>query len=569
MRINRQFSRIVRTGCGVKNNLHMSTLQRYIKSPVLVTLLLASAATVDAQDTLRKKEVNVTSTFKPVLKDAAKINFNATAPAADTTRPKLQYTIPNQNLSFGFQPGSLKPLALQVDTGGKWSNESYVKIGYGSFKTPFAKAGISFGDGRNAGISIYAQHSSSKGKLPLQDYSNSAVDLAAFFKASKNMEWNVRFGGYQEQYNKYGYQPKTLTFPDDSVKVKFQTWRGRVSFHNINRTDLGISYAPELKVDVFNDQLSNSESNTYINLPLEKSLGQTFAVNIALTGNLSRYKPDGKTAIVNNSLSVAPSIFYKKPNVNVQAGIRPSWDNSNFKLFPNILAEFNSTDKRFSFQVGWTGYLRNSGFQYQASLNPWIWAPATVYNTKIEERYAGFKGSVGDHFTYSAKVAFNKLNDQPLFVNDTMSGKSFRVVNEPELKVINFGGELGYTVGEKFSLISNLSINQYTAKLNDKAWGLLPLEWKTNMRLQVLKDLYVNSTLYTFDGPWSLTKAGKKNLPAAMDLSAGLEFKVVKNVKLWAQFNNIFNKEYQRWNQYPVYGFNFLGGVVFSFAQKN
>ena len=87
------------------------------------------------------------------------------------------------------------------------------------------------------------------------------------------------------------------------------------------------------------------------------------------------------------------------------------------------------------------------------------------------------------------------------------------------------------------------------------------------MRVQVLKDLYVNTTIYAFDGPWSLTKAGREDLPLAMDLSAGLEFKVYKNIKLWAQFNNVFNKEYQRWNQYPVYGFNILGGVVFSFAQ--
>jgi len=87
--------------------------------------------------------------------------------------------------------------------------------------------------------------------------------------------------------------------------------------------------------------------------------------------------------------------------------------------------------------------------------------------------------------------------------------------------------------------------------------------------VQVLKDLYVNANLYAFDGPWSLNKTGRRDLPAAMDLSAGLEFKVVNNVKLWAQFNNVFNKEYQRWNQYPTYGFNFLGGVVFSFAQKN
>jgi len=176
---------------------------------------------------------------------------------------------------------------------------------------------------------------------------------------------------------------------------------------------------------------------------------------------------------------------------------------------------------------------------------------------------------LGDHFSYSAKLAYNKVNDQPLFVNDTFSGKSFRVVNESEMKVGNFGGELGYTVGEKFSVVSNLTVNNFHLKDEVKAWGLIPVEWKTNLRVQIMKDLYLNSTLYAFDGPWSLTEAGRKNLPAAMDLSAGLEFKIVKNVKLWAQFNNIFNKEYQRWNQYPVYGFNFLGGVVFSFAQKN
>ena len=78
----------------------------------------------------------------------------------------------------------------------------------------------------------------------------------------------------------------------------------------------------------------------------------------------------------------------------------------------------------------------------------------------------------------------------------------------------------------------------------------------------------MNSSMFVFDGPWSLDKSGRDHLPVAVDLSAGLEFRIVKNVKIWTQFNNIFNKEYQRWNQYPVYGFNFLGGVVFSFAQK-
>jgi hypothetical protein len=541
-----------------------------MKSTILLAGLVLTGITASAQDTVRKKEVTVTSTFKPVLKEAAKININATPPTPDTTRPRLQYSIPNQNLAFAFQPGTLKPLALQVDSGGKWDTDSYVKAGFGSLSTPFVQAGFSAGDGKNMGLNIYAKHYSSKGKIELQDVMHTNIDVNAFFKTAKNLEWDARFGGEQERYNKYGYEPQTLEFPEDSTKVRFQTWRGRVSFHNINRTEYGISYAPEIKIDAFNDQLSNAESNTYINLPLKKTIGTKFEADVALEANLSRYKPEGKTDVSNNYVTASPSIFYKTSGLNLQAGIKPSWNNGAFKLFPNVMAEIASSDQRFSFQAGWLGYLRYSGFQYMAHMNPWIWAPRTTSNSLIEERYAGFKGSAGDHFTYSAKVAYNKINDQPLFINDTIAGgKSFAVLNEPELKVVNFGGELGYNVGEQFSLITNLTLNQYKTKLNEKAWGLLPLEWNTTMKVQVLKDLYVNANLFAFDGPWSLGKQGQKNLPGAMDLSAGLEFKIVRNVKLWAQFNNIFNKEYQRWNQYPTYGFNFLGGVVFSFAQKN
>ena len=548
----------------------MTTSTLSMKYSILSALFFSIGFVASAQDSTKSKEVNVTSQFKPTLKEAAKINFNATPPAADTSKPKLQYNIPNQNLALAFQPVSLKPLALEVDSGGKWGNESYIKLGYGNFKTPLIQAGVSFGDGKNVGLNIYAKHTSSKGDIPYQEYSNSEADLNAFLKSAKNLQWNVRFGGQQQSFNKYGFQPITMVFPEDSIQVKYQTWRGRVNFHNIKRTDLGLSYSPELKIEAFNDQFNNSESNTYLNLPLQKTLGNEVEVDVAATANLSRYKPNNKDGIANNYFYVSPSVLFKRENIDVSAGIRPSWDNGNFKLLPNFLVEFKTANYPFSFQVGWTAYLRNSGFQYQAGLNPWILPPQTVNNTKVEERYLGLKGSIADHFNFSAKASMNFFTNQPLFVNDTASGKSFTAVNESELRVFSIGGELGYTVGEKFSLISNLSLNGFDLKDQAKAWGLLPLEWKTTMRAEVLKDLYINSSLYIFDGPWSRTKQNKtNNLPMASDLSAGLEFKVYKNIKLWMQFNNIFNKEYQRWNQYPVYGFNFLGGVVFSFAQKS
>lgn len=263
-----------------------------MKSSILATGLLLIGIAAAGQDTTGKK-IKITSSFKPVLKEAAKINFNASPAITDTSRPRLQYAIPNQNLNFAFQPGTLRPLALAVDTGANWTNESYVKAGFGNFSTPFVQLGLSVGDGKAAGINLYGRHVSSKGKLDYQDYSNTNAELNAFFKAG-NTEWSARLGGLQEKYNKYGYLPKTLRFPEDSLDVKLQTWRGRIAFRNINRTDLGISYSPEMKVDIFNDQLSNSESNTYINVPIQKMVDKKFGVDLALTGNFSIYKPEDK-----------------------------------------------------------------------------------------------------------------------------------------------------------------------------------------------------------------------------------------------------------------------------------
>jgi hypothetical protein len=526
------------------------------------------------KDTIGKGGVDIISSFKPVLREAAKINFEAAPPPADTTKAKLNYDIPNQNLLLAYTPGSLKPLALDIDSVMKFNNSSYVKAGFGSLRTPFIQAGISFGDGKTAGLNIYAKHVGSDGKRDFQKYTNTDLKLSGYFKSGNNLEWDASIGMKQHKTYKYGYEPASLVFNIDSLRQSFQTIAGRVAVHNINPTEFGLTYWPEVKIDVFTDNLKNAESNTVLNLPLQKKIGKEWAVNLGVTFDLTRLSPENKSALNNTMYYISPSVLYKTGKINVQAGIRPSWDNRTFKMFPNVLADIVTSDKRFTFQAGWTGYIRKTTYQYLASQNPWLWLPATFKNTWIEERFAGFKGSVGDHFSYSAKVAFNKLNNQPLFVNDTtagLGGKSFRVVNERQIKVTNFGGELGFAIHEKFSLITGLQFNQFSGlKDNAKAWGMIPLELKAAMRLQIIKDLWLKTDLFAWSGPRYLKKDGTAGkLGSATDLSAGLEFKITKNLNLWTQFNNVFNKEYQRWNQYPVYGFNFVGGIVFSFDQKN
>ena len=140
--------------------------------------ILFAAASFAQKDTTKKGGIDIISSFKPVLREAAKINFNASPPSADTTKAKLSYDIPNQNLLFAYQPGSLKPLALDVDSVAKFNNSSYVKVGFGSLRTPFVQAGISFGDGKSLRLSdsvylnptvrsnFYLMYKSNSGEYP-------------------------------------------------------------------------------------------------------------------------------------------------------------------------------------------------------------------------------------------------------------------------------------------------------------------------------------------------------------------------------------------------------------------
>jgi outer membrane receptor protein involved in Fe transport len=45
----------------------------------------------------------------------------------------------------------------------------------------------------------------------------------------------------------------------------------------------------------------------------------------------------------------------------------------------------------------------------------------------------------------------------------------------------------------------------------------------------------------------------------------GFEYKIKKQFGAFINLNNIFGKNYERWHNYPVYGFNVLGGLSLQF----
>ena len=534
---------------------------------ILLVVMLLPGVYLAAQDTSRRT-IEITSSFKPVLRNAAKINFNATPPPSDTAKPRLTYSIPAQNVFPGLLPVALNPLALTVDSNGAWVNSNFVKAGYGNLQTPFVQAGLSFPLGK-AKFNILADHVSSNGKLPDQDYSKTGAKGFVFTPLNEQVEFHASLGFASDKYYQYGYDHSKYTYDRDDLLQRFSTISGEAGIRNPVPTEFGLSYHPRLKVDVFSDNRNNNESNAVLELPLEKFVGNSFSLKLGFVADVTRFSPEKQDVITSNVFTIPVALGFRSTKFKVNAGMTPSWDNGSFKLLPNILVDIPVAGEKWIIQGGWISYYNKGSYQRFASINPYLAVPQQLLNNRMIERFVGFKGTVANHFNYNAKLGYTEFRNVPLFVNDTISGKSFNIAFEEQLKAFQLQGELGIVEAERFSLTGRFNWYKFNdQETEDRPWGLIPLELSANLRWNVYKDLWVTSDFYLWDGALYQNKNGTDGRSAgAIDFNAGLEFRITRQISLWSQFNNIFNSKYQRWNQYDNYGFNMLVGGIFKFDQ--
>ena len=528
-----------------------------------ITLLTASAAF--GQDTTRRKTIDITSSFKPSLQPAAKLNFNASPLIGDTTRPSLKYQIPVQNLAFSYYPIPLKPLAFS-DSLKPRTNGGYAKLGFGNFSTPYIDAGISFGDGIKTVGALNAFYTSSKGKMAHQKFGQLGVTGSGIIQTGNNHELTLK-GGYEAYKTyRYGFQPDTLKMGADSLLQRFNHAFAGIKFANKLKGDFGLYYAPEINIHFFNDNNSAKELQAKIDVPLEKTLGEKFGFVVGLHGSIANFRSD-KADFNNNLFYIDPAVKVKLDALQLHLGVTPSWNNKEFKLLPNFKASLPVADNKFVAEAGWTGYFTEQTYRYIAGMNPWVVQPAKLVNTTNSEFYAGIKASLDQHFSFRAKVGYIAMRNVPLFANDLKDGRSFEILYEPKMNAINVNGEITYRHGDAFYWTVLLNTYGYGGlKVNPKSYGLVPFELQSSVRAKLFKDFYLTADLYYFEGNWKRNKTGDPTRTRpGFDLNAGVEFTVYKNIKLWLALNNVLNNKYQRWNQYPVLGFQALGGVKFVF----
>ena len=519
------------------------------------------------QDSTKRQTIQVTSSFKPSLMPAAKIQFNATPPAPAEIRKRLSYPVPTPQWMPILQPVTLKPLALQIDTLGNRRKANFLKLGAGNFRGNSAELGITLLQNERSQWHFFGNHIAQRGNLPLQQYRNTKFETHASTKW-KSMELYGKASYQNDQYFLYGPDPYLINSPKDSLRRNYRDFSVVAGIRNGMIRKYAIIYRPEMKLQFFSDQLGAAETNAIIDLPVEKKMISSFSFLIRGQADLTRFTSN--TATFNNHVMWAnAAIQVHTSSLQGRIGVRPTWDNGSFVLLPDIQLDVPLTSQRTTFTMGWLGNVRKNNYQWMVAQNPFITAPVLQFNTRVIQLYAGFKGAFTEKINYRLTTGFTRMHHAPLFVNSFFPSRFF-LLNETRLDAIQAMGELSYIQQDKLDLRAGIEIFHFFKPLAyEKAFHMLPIQLKTNMRWKPIERITVKSDLFIWRGPQVLILPQTiDRLSNVYDLSSGIEYIASPVVSVWLQCNNILNQRYQRWNNYEVLGLNVLAGIRLTFDQK-
>ena len=194
------------------------TLSVAMKKILLPSILATFILPAMAQDTARKRTIDITSSFKPVLRTPDKIAFAASPAPTDTNRRVQPYAPIVQSLALMYLPSPLRPLAFENDSMVK-ANNVFLKAGFGNFSTPYLKGAAGFGAGKPLNGSVYGDLLASKGKLDHQQFSRfrGGADLYAQAGANHLAEAGLQLTGIKTY--RYGYGEKNVVPDADSLRL--------------------------------------------------------------------------------------------------------------------------------------------------------------------------------------------------------------------------------------------------------------------------------------------------------------------------------------------------------------
>jgi hypothetical protein len=538
-----------------------------------VIFLLLSTNDLNAQiDRNRKEEINITSAFKPSIVRTGKLEFRADPPLKDTSAYIFKYTQEPLNFRTSVGPIEVKPLAFksEADEENTLGETFFAKLGYGNIQNPFASLSYhSKAQGNH--FSLHADHNSAKGNIDDQQYANSSV-LTKFTKSINENQVADIFAGYDfNAYKLYGYDHAAVSIPPEQIKQHYHHAFAGLTYQYVAGSDGQTLFTPSMRYDYIRTNKLVGENQLHIKLPVSFRIASGLHLKTAIELQALQLSENGKKLDAKTLLQTPLSVDYAVKQISLNGGITPVLKNDKLSVLPELMASYMLPETAVRVKACLHNELNINSMYKLLHVNPFMLPVDTLTLFQEQQYFAGFDLHSSKGLQLSFKAGYSQFKNQPLFINNGAFGNELKVLNESALSALMLETNLTYIFSNMLKFSSGLKGYSFQKQVDyDEAYGLLPLELLFRLDWEPLEQLKTRFTTVLWSG--TMSKIGNNTdvkLQDAADISMGIEYILNKKWALWMDLNNIANSRYQRWNQYPSFGFNFIGGVRYAFNKKD
>lgn len=458
-------------------------------------------------------------------------------------------------------------------------DKHYVRAGFGNYFTPYID--LFTGSGRNKEYiySANVKHLSSKNGPVNKKASGNSQNLLDFsgkynLSDQSSIRGNINYERLGYKYYGYHLVPEdttVYTLPEDySTKQALNFFTTNVGYE----TKLGENFLFDLAggYAITGDKNNAKERQVSLNTSGKYSLSEESIIKLDIETFFTKRKDS--SSISRNYMSFKPMYFYKKGNLNVNAGAKVVYDNdtisdrSNVHVYPQLHAEFKVVDQ-LSAYGGFTGDMIRNTYRSMVQQNRYLGSDFVILNTnKAIEFYGGIKGSLNDKLSYDVRLAYQNYKYFNFYINAPLAPMEFvTAYDEDNTTVMNFKSELKYSKPEAFNLALSIDLNSYNLSNFDYAYHRPVMQSKVAGEYKITKNFNVKTDIFYISGLKSLDVLTGESvkLDPIIDLNLGAEYCFNKKLSAFIELNNLLSKKYQYYQYYPVRGLNLMLGATYSF----
>ncbi|HNL08605.1 MAG TPA: TonB-dependent receptor, partial [Chitinophagales bacterium] len=110
------------------------------------------------------------------------------------------------------------------------------------------------------------------------------------------------------------------------------------------------------------------------------------------------------------------------------------------------------------------------------------------------------------------------------------------------------------------------TFQKYTTTNETAAWHLPTLQSSLSLHFLPIERLSLGTEIFVYQGMKALLASGNSTtLPAVIDLNLAAKYQIQQHIAVFANGNNLLNRNNGLFYAYPTYKINFLGGILLRF----